>query len=127
MNAIIDYETFYRLWVSGIPTADMAKRWNVSRDTIYKYAHRHNLPLRKGGKKSCIFTDLEKREWIIKHYPYFSNETMAAYLGLSPDWIGVLARRLGLKKSEEYMRDIKIYHKKKVQEYHDRILKSQKK
>ena len=76
------------------------------------------LEKRKSGSKSVLL-DREKKTWLIRNYPEMSNETISVYLGLSADYIGKIARSLGLKKSDEYWAGIKEYHRKRVKQFHE--------
>lgn len=114
----IDKEKLAELWNKGASTSDIADMMGVKVESLYKMAHRIGLPKRKGGK-TPLLTDQEKRKWFIRNYPEMSNSTISVFLGLSEDYIGVVARQLGLKKSEAYWNGIREYHKKRVRQFHE--------
>lgn len=105
------------LWHQGCSVSRIADITGGKEDSIYKCAHRMKLPKRRSGKAS-ILSDREKEKWFIRNYPEMSNSTMAVYLGLSSDYIGVLGRKLGLKKSESYWQGVKEYHRKRMKQFH---------
>lgn len=114
---LIDRDKLTDLWSKELTVPQIAKLTGWKPDTIYKCAHRWDLPKRKSGA-APILTDPEKRKWFIRNYPEMSNGTIGVYLGMSRDYVGKLARQLGLKKSEEYMECVKKYHKKRMKEVH---------
>lgn len=103
------------MWNKGIDVRKIAETFNCKVDSVYKFAHRNQMPKRPPGYKS-VLQDESKRRWLIENYPIMSNETCAIFLGISPDRVGVLARKLGLSKSDEYWEGIRQYHLKKVRE-----------
>ena len=117
MKAIIDKERLRELWRKGYTVPEISKMMNAKIDSIYKLAHRIGLPKRKQGKAS-ILADPEKRRWFIRNYPEMSNGTISVFLNISDDYIGKLARQLGLKKSDAYWESIREYHRKKMREFH---------
>lgn len=112
----IDKAEFERLWKRGVKASDIAVRLGVRVDSVYKFAHRHRLPSRKTGKIPIITIDRELEWKLRKYYPDMGNKVLSLMLGLSPDYIGVLARQLGLKKSEYYWNGIKEYHRKRCKQ-----------
>lgn len=117
MRSKIDKDRLAELWHRGMPVPHIAGIMGIKADSVYKCAHRMGLPKRKGGKIPLL-SDPEKKKWFIRNYPEMSNGTIGVYLGISEEYIGKLARRLGLKKSESYWEGIKDYHRKRVNEYH---------
>lgn len=117
-KAIIDKDKLVALWGKGYTVPQISIMTGYKTDSIYKLAHRMGLPKRKGGHKPLLELDSEKRLWFIRNYPEMSNSTISVFLGLSEDYIGVIARQLGLKKSEAYWQGIKEYHRKRVKEFH---------
>lgn len=117
VKRIIDTEKLADLWRRGIPAPRIAEIMDVKVDSIYKKAHRMGLPCRVPGIRSLLDKDPEKKKWFIRNYPEMSNETIGVYLGLSPDHISRIARKMGLRKSERYWEGIKEYHKKRVRQY----------
>lgn len=49
-----------------------------------------------------VMTDRQER-WFIKHFKHTKNEEIAAKFGISPTTVIRLARKLGLKKSPQFM------------------------
>lgn len=118
-KAIIDKDRLTDLWRKGYTVPQISEMTGYKTDTIYKMAHRIGLPKRKSGYKSLFELEPEKKKWFIQNYPEMSNSTLAVFLGLSEDHIGILARRLGLKKSDNYWQGIKGYHRKRIRQFHD--------
>lgn len=117
-SKFIDRELLRELWCKGEDTSKIAEILGAKENTVYKYAHRLGLPKRKHGYKPMLDIDPEKKSWLIKNYPEMSNSTISVYIGLSPKYIGILARKLGLKKSEEYWKGIREYHRKRIKQFH---------
>ena len=119
MKESIDGNEFAKLWSRGFSAQEIADMTGLKLDSVYKRAHRMGLAKRNPGAKGLLDKDPEKRKWFIKNYPEMSNDTMSVFLGIRPDYIGKIARRLGLKKSDAYWDGIKDYHKKRVRQYHE--------
>lgn len=65
----------------------------------------------------------EVEKWMRSNYPHLSNVICAIYLGVHPRTVSRMARRLGLEKSPEYLRDCKEYSLKKAKEQNSKRLK----
>lgn len=113
---LIDKVRLTELWGKGIPVPQIAEMMGAKADTIYKCAHRIGLYKRKGGHTPMLDKDPEKKQWFIRNYPEMSNSTISVYLGLSEDYIGKIARQLGLKKSKAYWEGIREYHRKRMKQ-----------
>lgn len=115
---MIDKGKLAELWRQNLTVAQMAEILGATEDAVKQSARRMKLPKKKRGTKS-ILNDPQKKRWFVLNYPEMSNSTMSVYLGISEDWIGVLARRLGLKKSESYWQSINEYRHKKIITMHE--------
>lgn len=118
-RAIIDKAILAELWQKGYTAPQISEMIGFKVDSVYKMAHRIGLPKHKSGPKSILETDKEKKKWFIRNYPLMSNSTISVFLGISEDYIGKIARRLRLKKSEEYWQGIREYQRKRIRQFHD--------
>lgn len=73
---------------------------NHSRQVIYNYAHKHNIDILEGkqGRKPNEYGD-SCLEYIRHFYPRKGANACASALGLSPNTVTYLARKMGVKKN----------------------------
>lgn len=90
------------LWNNGLTAPQIAERLGMTANAVYKRCRRLRIEKHKSGYNSFL-DNPEMRRWFIRSYPDLSNQTIAIYLGLSADYIGRVAHRLGLRKSKEYV------------------------
>lgn len=94
------------LWGKGVPAPHIAAKLGLSVNAVYKRKKRLSLDNRTGRHKSFI-DDTEKSKWFIRNYPDMSNQTIAIYLGMTAEHLRKVARSLGLKKSEIYIKEMR--------------------
>ena len=65
-----------------------------------------------------IFLDSKQRAWLEKHYKHTKNDDIAQRFGISRSSVHRIAKRMGLQKSQHYMKKIQNEAAAKAKESH---------
>lgn len=100
----------------GSQTAEaLALRFGTSRLAIYEKCNR--MGLRK-DQPSKIHLSREQELWLKRNYPHMANKICALFLDISQSSVIRHARRLGLVKTEQFMKECISYTVRKARESH---------
>lgn len=81
---------------------DLADIFNTTEHAVHLKANR--LGLRKCQQPRVVLTD-EQRIWLRRNFPHISTEICSSILGVSYSTLARMARAMGLKKTEQFMRE----------------------
>lgn len=76
------------------------------------------LGLRKGCDWRKIRLAQEQKNWLRRNYPDMANAICALYLGVSESSVARIAHGMGLRKTEQFMREAQLHAAKKAKESH---------
>ena len=94
---------------------ELARHLGTSVSAVYQKAFSLGLRKDQPGK---IKLSQEQESWLRRNYRETRNEICTVYLGISMSSLARLARRYGLAKSPQFMRDCRLYTAKKTKESH---------
>lgn len=105
------------LWSrSDISAADIAARIGRPRQAVYVKASRMGLPPKPDPNK--IRLTREQKLWLRLNYPHMRTRICADHLGVSLRSCVRLARRLGVKKTPEFMKECQAVTARLAKESH---------
>lgn len=93
---------------------ETARMLGVTQMAVQQRAIR--LGLRKGLDWRKIRLTQEQKNWLRRNYPDMANAICALYLGMSESSVSRLAREMGLRKTEQFMREAQLHAAKKAKE-----------
>lgn len=96
---------------------ELAAHFGRSVRAVYMQAHK--IGLRKPQPNKIELTE-ERRVWLRCHFPHMSNEICSLISGVSPRTVVRWARRMGLSKTAQFMRECQAHTSKRAQESHRR-------
>ena len=100
----------------GKMTAEaLAVRFGTTYRAIYQKCNKMGL---KKGQPCKIHLTPQQELWMKIHWPHMSNEICALILGISLRSVVRQARRLGLQKTEQFMKECQAHTSQKAQESH---------
>ena len=94
---------------------ELAEHFGLSANAVYQKAFK--LGLRKKQPNEITLSQ-EQIWWLKRNYKETRNEICTVYLDISPRTLSRLAKRYGLSKSPQFMRDCQLYTSKKAKESH---------
>ena len=94
---------------------ELARRFGVTPGTLRQHALRIGLRKKQPGK---IHLTLEQKLWLRRNFPGMATAICALYLGVSVSSVIRLARRLGLRKTEQFMREAQAHAARRARESH---------
>lgn len=94
---------------------ELARRFGVTPGTLRQHALR--IGLRKKQPDKIILT-LEQQMWMRRNFPGMATAICALYLGVSVSSVIRLARRMGLRKTEQFIREAQAHAAKRAKESH---------
>lgn len=94
---------------------ELARRFGVTPGTLRQHALRIGLRKKQPGK--IILTE-QQQMWMLRNYPDMANTICALYLGVSVSSVIRLARRMGLQKTAQFMREAQAHAAKRAKESH---------
>lgn len=98
----------------GTMTAEaLAVRFGTTKGAIYQKSYQMGLKKEQPNK---IHLTPQQELWMKIHWPHMSNEICALMLGISLRSVVRQARRLGLKKTEQFMKECQAHTAKKAKE-----------
>ena len=100
----------------GTMTAEaLAVRFGTTYRAIYQKCNKMGL---KKDQPNKIHLTREQELWMRTHYPHISTEICALILGISHSSVTRQARRLGLNKTEQFMKECQAHTSKRAHESH---------
>lgn len=94
---------------------ELAQRFGVTPNTLRQHALRIGLRKKQPGK---IHLTLEQQMWMRRNFPGMATAICALYLGVSESSVVRLARRMGLRKTEQFMREAQAHAARRARESH---------
>lgn len=95
---------------------ELARRFGVTPGTLRQHALR--IGLRRKEQPGKIHLTLEQQMWMRRNYPDMANAICALYLGVSVSSVIRLARRMGLQKTAQFMREAQAHAARRARESH---------
>lgn len=83
---------------------------------VYLKAHKMGLPKRDDPKKLELSDS--QRTWLKRNYPHMRTEICAMHLGISHSSTVRLARKLGVNKTDQFVRECQQFTARKAKESH---------
>lgn len=100
----------------GTMTAEaLAVRFGTTYRAIYQKCNKMGL---KKDQPNKIHLTREQELWMRTHYPHMSTEICALILGISHSSVTRQPRRLGLNKTEQFMKECQAHTSKRAHESH---------
>ena len=93
----------------------LAVRFGTTYRAIYQKCNKMGL---KKDQPNKIHLTREQELWMRTHYPHISTEICALILGISHSSVTRQARRLGLNKTEQFMKECQAHTSKRAHESH---------
>lgn len=94
---------------------ELAAHFGTSKHAVWVQAHK--LGLHKSQPNKIQLTR-EQELWLRLNFPHMANIICAMILGISQRSLVRQARRLGLEKTEQFMRECQAHTSKKAKESH---------
>lgn len=69
-------------------------------------------------KRHCILDDEKTKNWFVRSYPDMRNVVIATYLGISVNYVRGLARKLGIRKSKDFVRCSAALRVERLRQFH---------
>ena len=88
---------------SSMTAIELAERFGVRADALRQRAHRIGLKKEPPNK---IRLDDRQKLWLRLNYIDMATEICAMYLGISVSSVKRIARRMGLRKTEQFMQEV---------------------
>lgn len=95
--------------------SELADHFGTTLRAIYKQANK--LGLHKPQPNQIELTE-ERALWLKLNFPHMSNQICALILGISPRTVVRLARRMGINKTPQFMRECQAHTSKRAKESH---------
>jgi hypothetical protein len=90
-----------RLYKSGVPTTQLSKRFNLSRQRIHQVLQRVGVSANEGGLKKRLEAARDTVAQRLEEYPFTTNTELAQVVDVSPSTIGSIRTALGVPPSYE--------------------------
>ncbi|MCM1079569.1 MAG: hypothetical protein NC344_07790, partial [Bacteroidales bacterium] len=87
--------------LNDLPRAQVAKDAGVGLTTLYRFIHAY------GGERHTCRTNASILEYIRCHYSDMTAREISEKLGITPNWVNCLAKRMGVSHSPETVARIK--------------------
>lgn len=97
---------------------ELARHFGVTAGAVRQRLRR--IGLRRKEQPGKIHLTLEQTLWMRRNYPDMANAICALYLGVSESSVVRLARRMGLQKTAQFMREAQAHAVKRARESHQR-------
>lgn len=108
-----DLRILERLYTGGTPTKEIAARFGVTTNAVQKRAY--DMGLRFPTAKDRY---AKEETWMRLNFPHMTNGVCALLLGVSTATISRVAKRLDLRKTDEFMRECQMFAARKAKESH---------
>lgn len=100
----------------GSMTAEaLAIRFGTTKLALYQKCYKLGL---KKDQPNKIHLTREQEIWMRCHFPHMATEICALMLGISPRSVVRQARRLGLQKTEQFIKECQAHTAKKAKDSH---------
>ena len=93
----------------------LAARFGTTVQALYKKCYKLGLNKEQPNK---IHLSREQESWMRLNYPHMSTEICAMILGISHRSVTRQARRLGLQKTDQFIKECQTHMAKKAKESH---------
>lgn len=93
----------------------LAVRFGTSISSVYQKCSKLGL---KKEQPNTIHLMPDQERWLKLNYPHMATEICALFLGISQSSVTRLARRLGLRKTEQFMKECLAHTAKCAKESH---------
>lgn len=104
------------LWRTSKPACIIAEEIGRTLQAVRVKAHKLGLP--KKGAPNKIRLDSRDLLWLKLNYPHMRNEICALKLGISLRSCVRLARKLGVNKTPQFMKECQAFTSRKAKESH---------
>lgn len=94
----------------------LARRFGVTAGAVRQRLRR--IGLRRKEQPGKIHLTLEQQMWMRRNYPDMATAICALYLGVSVSSVIRLARRMGLQKTAQFMREAQAHAARRAKESH---------
>lgn len=111
-----EVETLRSEWKTSTPAREIAERLGRPIRAVYMKAHHIGLPRKDDPSK--IKLSQSDQYWLRQNYPHMRTEICALKLGISLRSCVRLARKLGVEKTEQFMRESQAFTARKAKESH---------
>lgn len=105
-------------WRTRTKAKHIAEQMGRPLRAVYQKAFKLGLPKKADPNK--VDLDREQTEWLRRNFPHIRTEICALRLGISHRTTIRIARRLGLNKTDEFIRECQTYSSRKAHESHCR-------
>lgn len=109
-------ESLRVLWRTNKPARVIAEEIGRPLRAVYMKAYKLGLP--KKDYPHRINPDSRDLLWLKLNYPHIRTEICALKLGISPSSCIRLARKLGVKKTPQFMKECQSFTSRKAKESH---------
>lgn len=76
------------------------------------------IGIKRGDQPNTIHLTNQQKLWLKINFPHMANCICAMFLGISPSSVVRQARRLGLQKTPQFMKEAQLHTAKKAKESH---------
>lgn len=94
---------------------ELAAHFGTTKQAIYMQANKMGLQKDQPNKIKLTW---QQEAWLRSNFPHISTGICAMILGISPRTVVRYARRMGLVKTEKFMRECQAYTAKRAKESH---------
>ena len=94
----------------------LARHFGVTTGAVRQRLRR--IGLRRKEQPGKIHLTLEQQMWMRRNFPGMANSICALYLGVSESSVVRLARHMGLRKTEQFMREAQAHAARRARESH---------
>lgn len=111
-----EIEALRSMWSAQEPVRVIAEKLGRPLRAVYLKAHKLGLPKKDDPKK----INLESRDllWLKLNYPHMRTEICALKLGISLRSCVRIARKLGVTKTPQFMKECQAFTARKAKESH---------
>lgn len=103
-------------WKSSKPAREIAERLGRPLRAVYMKAHHLGLPKKDDPNK--IKLSQSDQWWLRQNYPHMRTEICALKLGISLRSCVRMARKLGVEKTAQFMKETQAFTARKAKESH---------
>lgn len=112
-----DEKELLRLYANGVSRASLAERFGTSVGAISNKLWKLGATPRGQIDKRIELT-LEQENWLRREFPHVRSGLCAMRLGISLRSVVRIARRMGLEKTPQFMRESQSFTARKAKESH---------
>lgn len=97
-------------------TRQMATELGVSYSTVQRFIARIGIPNRTAMRRAEAAWNKEQVETFKRLYPTIADAVLAEQFGVCIDSVRNIARRMGIEKDEDYMKEVQLEHQRAATE-----------